>query len=296
MSETLDDPRFALVSSGRFRERLGPLGKGVAFSSKKLCFVATDPAFLIELLYGLSLRKDCFYVKYGMIPREGMYLGRCLLETDQAVSELCQELKGHARLMVSLQDDAWFNSFREAPVPNGSCGVWDDWPEHESEIGTLLKSALESSEDARSVEAIRAARSSTISLIAQTPPRDRGREPWPIVGYTLLSRVTIDGNPEPRGLGLATLAVAPPNRRRGFGTRLVEAALRRARLLGYVYVIASGDSQFYSRFGVVPSSRFGLSLQEQRAEQDLLALELVPGALSAVTGVVRYGTPFAARA
>jgi hypothetical protein len=71
----LDDPRFNLVPSGRFRDRFGPLGRNAAFSSKKVCLVATDPACLIEVLYAISLRPDCFYVKYGMIAREGMYLG-----------------------------------------------------------------------------------------------------------------------------------------------------------------------------------------------------------------------------
>ena len=101
----LDDGRFALVPSGRFRERFGPLGRGAAHSSKKLCLVATDARFLVELLYGISLRPDCFYVKYGTVAREGMYLGRCSLLSDEAASRLCQELKGHPRVMVSLQDE-----------------------------------------------------------------------------------------------------------------------------------------------------------------------------------------------
>ena len=29
--------------------------------------------------------------------------------------------------MVSLQDDTWFDKFREKDVPDDSCGVWDDW-------------------------------------------------------------------------------------------------------------------------------------------------------------------------
>jgi putative acetyltransferase len=279
MTAALNDSRFTLVPSGRFRERVGPLGRDAAYSQKKLCLVATDPALLIDLLYVISLRQDCYYVKYGMIARDGMYLGRVSLGTDQAVSELCQELKGHRRLMVSLQDDAWFEKFRAEPVLDGSCGVWDDWLEHEADVERVLVSAFERDDEAKMVAAVRAAGSATVSLIAGIPPQ-RTREPWPVVGYVLLSPVTIDGEIEPRGLGLAALAVAPAHRRRGFGARLVKAALRRARLLGYAYVVVLGEPGYYSRFGFVPASRWGVSYQEGTPEGFFMALELVPGALT----------------
>jgi putative acetyltransferase len=217
-----------------------------------------------------------------------MYLGRCSLATDQSVSELCQELKGHARLMVSLQDDSWFDTFRDEPAPNDSGGVWDDWAEHESQVAAILESAFGRPDEAKMVAALREARSATISLVAQIPPQHREREPWPIVGHILLSPVTIDGNREPRGLGLASLAVAPAHQRRGFGARLVEAALRRARLLGYGCVVVLGDPHYYSRFGFVPASQFGLSYQKPLLEPVFMALEVVPGALAKASGVVRY--------
>jgi len=87
------DPRFTPWASGRFMERWGPLGEGAAYAQQKLCLVATDAALLIDLLYGLSQRPDCVYVKYGTVGREGMYLGRCFLQTAAAAAELCQQLK-----------------------------------------------------------------------------------------------------------------------------------------------------------------------------------------------------------
>ncbi len=291
-SNAIDDSRFALVPSGRFRERVGPLGRAAAYSRKKLCLVATDPALLVDLLYGISLRPDCYYVKYGTIARDGKYLGRVSLATDQAISELCQQLKGHRRLMVSLQDDAWFEQFRDEPVPDGSCGVWDDWLEHDAEVEKVLVSAFGRDDEAKMVAAVRAAGSATVSLLAGIPPRLRGREPLLVVGYILLSPVTIDDKDEPRGLGLAPLAVAPQHQRRGFGARLVEAALQRARMLGYAYVVVLGAPEYYSRFGFVPASRWGLSYQEGMPEASFMALELVPGALTGTAGMVRYHPAF----
>lgn len=98
---------------GTFAERQGALGRDAAFSQRKVCFAATDLAFLAELLYELSLRPDCHYVKYPLEPRDGMHLGRCFLATDRAAAQLCQELKSHPKLLVTLQDDDFFAAFRE---------------------------------------------------------------------------------------------------------------------------------------------------------------------------------------
>lgn len=294
MSDELNDSRFIPWASGRFMARFGPLGEGAAHSEMKLCLVATDPSFLIDLLYGLSLRDDCYYVKYGTIAREGMYLGRCWLQTDRAVAELCHELKGHARVMASIQNDAFFEEFRDAPLPAGSCGVWDDWPEHSAEVAGVHEQAFGRRDEAALVAAVRKARSATISLVAQLAPEERRHEPWPIVGHVLLSPVTIDGRSEPRGLGLGPIAVLPAHQRKGFGTQMMQGGLRRARSLGYAYIVILGDPRFYRRFGFAPASRFGLRYERSVPDEAFMAIELIPGALAGLSGVVRYLPAFSA--
>jgi putative acetyltransferase len=288
MSKPLEDPRVTLVPPGRFRARYGLLGRDRVYSDKKVCLTATDLGFLVDLLYGLSLRDDCFYVKYGTVSRDGMYLGRCFLASDEAASQLCNELKGHPKLLVSLQDDAWFAKFRDPRVPSDSFGVWDDLPEHEAQVAAVLESAFGRPDEAKMVAALREAQAIVVSLVAQVPPEHRERESWPVVGHIALSRVTIDGRSEPRGLGLGPLAVAPEHQGKGVGSRLVEAALRRARLLGDSYVIVLGHPPYYPRFGFVPASRFGLSYREPVADSVFMALELSSGALANVAGIVRY--------
>jgi hypothetical protein len=105
--------RFELTPGGKFAERRGALAPGAAFSQRKVCFAATDVGFLADFLYELSLRPDCHYVKYSVIPRDGMHLGRCFLQTDRAAGELCQQLKQHPKLLVTVQDDDFFAPFRE---------------------------------------------------------------------------------------------------------------------------------------------------------------------------------------
>jgi hypothetical protein len=79
---------------------------------KKLCFVATDRALLADVLRQLAARPDCFYVKYSVRPRDGMYLGRCFLMDEQEVGVLWARYKGHPRLFCSVQDDDFTAAFR----------------------------------------------------------------------------------------------------------------------------------------------------------------------------------------
>jgi putative acetyltransferase len=282
------DPRFTPWESGRFMARFGRLGERAPHSDTKLCLVATDPEFLIDLLYALSLREDCWYVTYGTVAREGMYLGRCWLETDGAVAELGKELKGHPRLMVSVQNDSLLRSVREIPIPAGSCGVWDAWPEHAGQVSEVHAQAFGRPAEAALVEAVFASKSATISLVAQLAPETRAQEPWPIVGHVLFSPVTIDEKREPPGLGLGPLAVLPLHQRKGFGTQLIAAGLRRARALGYAYIVVLGHPELYPRFGFAPASRFGLRYQRDVSDESFMALELAPGALQRISGVVSY--------
>ena len=93
--------------------RFGPQGKSGASSQKKICLAATDRAYLVRFLYELSLQSSCYYVKYSAAARDGMYLGRAFLRTDQAAGRLCHDLKQHPKLLVSIQDDDFFLPFRD---------------------------------------------------------------------------------------------------------------------------------------------------------------------------------------
>jgi len=103
---------FSPAHGGVFMHRYGRRGKGAPFSQKKLCFVATDRLLLVKLLLELSQRDDCHYVKYGTRPRDGMYLGRCFMATDEAAGRLWIEYKVHPRLMCSIQDDDFTRQYR----------------------------------------------------------------------------------------------------------------------------------------------------------------------------------------
>src|ERR1700682_1205782 len=104
---------FAVTPGGVFRERHGRgRAPGVTYSQRKLCFVATDKVVLTEILFRLSRRPDCFYVKYSSRPKDGMYLGRCFMLTDEAVGGLWARYKRHPAVMCTVQDDDFTREYR----------------------------------------------------------------------------------------------------------------------------------------------------------------------------------------
>jgi hypothetical protein len=109
------DEEFAVVNgNANFLCRNGPASdRGQAYSQKKLCFTSTKRELLERHLLALSRRDDCFFVKFGVKPRAGMYLGRCFLATDHAVGEVWAEYKAHPSLFCTVQDDDFVGRFRD---------------------------------------------------------------------------------------------------------------------------------------------------------------------------------------
>ena len=113
MSRFQDESPFRRSSDGYFMQIHGPAAyKQQRCSQKKLCFVATDVALLADVLGELAERPDCYYVKYSLYSRDGMYLGRCFLVDDHEVGLLWAKYKAHPRLFCSIQDDDFTASFR----------------------------------------------------------------------------------------------------------------------------------------------------------------------------------------
>jgi hypothetical protein len=108
-----DQKAFQITTNGAFMERRGAgWNEERRFCQRKLCFVATDQALLAEVLGRLAERPDCFYVKYSVRPRDGMYLGRCFMVDEQEVGGLWAQYKTHPRMMCSVQDDDFTRPFR----------------------------------------------------------------------------------------------------------------------------------------------------------------------------------------
>ena len=113
-----------------------------------------------------------------------------------------------------------------------------------------------------------------------------------IVGHVLFTPVTLDPPcPGWHGFGLGPVAVLPEFQRMGIGSRLIEAGLEMCRTRGIDFVVLLGDPRFYSRFGFIPASEFGLG-NEYGAGEEFMVRELKPGVLKGAKGVIKYVPEF----
>lgn len=94
-------------------------------------------------------------------------------------------------------------------------------------------------------------------------------------------------------LGLGPVAVLPALQGRGLGTLLIETCLERLRSEGHPAVVVVGHPGYYPRFGFLPARRWGLRMEMDVPDEAFMAIELTPGALRDVAGVVRYRPEFA---
>lgn len=164
-------------------------------------------------------------------------------------------------------------------MPSGEVVVRAAEPGDEGAIADTLARAFDRDDETVLVRRLQDGGAAVVSLVAEVG--------GVVVGHALVSRVEarIDGR-RIEVMALAPVCVRPTHRRRGIGTRLVEAAIGRAADAGAEAVIVRGDADFHGRFGfsegrarVFVTSRSGDALQ---------ALEIVPGALSGESGTVDF--------
>lgn len=151
-------------------------------------------------------------------------------------------------------------------------------------IRTVNARAFEGPIEATLVDALRGTPGS-ISLIAASDGA--------VVGHILFTPVRVDGvEPPIPGAGLAPMAVLPEYQRQGIGSRLVRAGLDACRSAGHHFVVVVGHPEYYPRFGFVEAASRGLECEWPVPAEAFMVLELVPGALANVRGLVRYRPEF----
>lgn len=108
-------------------------------------------------------------------------------------------------------------------------------------------------------------------------------------------RVTVGS--EDRIVLLGPLAVEPPLQGIGIGRGLVRHGLAEARRLGERICLVVGEPAYYRPFGFTSASSAGFILPGPVEPERFQVLELVPGALEGVSGLVhRFEAPQRARA
>lgn len=111
-----------------------------------------------------------------------------------------------------------------------------------------------------------------------------------ITGHIMLTKTYVSA-PDVKfeGLLLAPVSTVLEKRNRGLGSHLIKESLARAKSMGYTAVFVVGDKNYYARFGFTPASGYNIKpdfdVPEHLAD-NIMALELAPGALKGVHGVV----------
>lgn len=154
-----------------------------------------------------------------------------------------------------------------------------------ADVSRINELAFGSAGEAALVAALRTAVVPFVSLVAV--------EDTQIVGHIFFSPVSIE-KPSTVHLafGLAPMAVTPRYQRRGVGSLLVKEGLKECQRLGGDLVVVVGHHQYYPRFGFRPAGELGLRCEYEVPAEAFLVVELRPGALTGVQGLVRYHEAF----
>lgn len=121
----------------------------------------------------------------------------------------------------------------------------------------------------------------TISLVAL-----RGDE---LVGHILFSPVTVKNDDNAfTAVALGPLAVSPQHQNKGIGSELCRQGLATCKEAGHELVFVLGHSNYYPRFGFLPTAPLGLRCQFDVPEDAFMVVELVAGALHSKRGTVTF--------
>lgn len=163
--------------------------------------------------------------------------------------------------------------------------VREETPEDVDAIRALNASAFDTDAEARLVDALRASRALSLSLVAL--------EGGEIVGHIAFSPVVIEsGTRTVHGVGLAPMAVSSAHRGRGIGGRLIDEGLRRLRAAGHRLCVVLGHADYYPRHGFVRASTHGLRWEKPVPDEVFFVQGLTPAGLDGASGVVRYRPEF----
>lgn len=114
-----------------------------------------------------------------------------------------------------------------------------------------------------------------------------------ILGHVLLTKALIKAESTSyETLALAPLAVLPEYQKSGIGKNLMNKAIERARELGYKSIVVLGHEKYYPKFGFEKASKYGVKAPFEVPDEAYMILELLPGGLNGVSGIVEYSKAF----
>ena len=155
------------------------------------------------------------------------------------------------------------------------------------EVYNVIKTAFETAEhaDGNEHELVVALRKSDsfipeLSLVAVKDNK--------IVGYILFTKIKIGEYEE---LALAPLGVLPEYQKQGIGSELIKEGHKLAKVLGYHYSVVLGSDKYYTKFGYIPASKYGIKAPFEVPDENFMAIKL-NDTDTEVIGIVKYAKDF----
>ncbi|MDO4211868.1 MAG: GNAT family N-acetyltransferase [Bacteroidales bacterium] len=115
-----------------------------------------------------------------------------------------------------------------------------------------------------------------------------------IIGHVMFSKAEIikeDGTIMPAWT-FGPISIHPDYKRKGYGLKLLQYALEKAKAMGIGFICMEGNIDFYKHAGFVVASTLGIHYHAEPKDAEVpyfLAQELIPGYLNGVEGT--YHTP-----
>lgn len=172
-----------------------------------------------------------------------------------------------------------------ADIADGHFTIRVESPDDADEVYKVNQQAFGREAEAKLVDMLRKSDVSNISLVAIADET--------LAAHIIFSPVEVER--ADKGLvamGLAPMAVLPEYQKHGVGSRLAKAGIDACREAGVDVVFVLGHIDFYSRFGFEPAAKFGLFYGTEEFGPYFMALELTPGSLEGLSGLVQYRQEF----
>jgi putative acetyltransferase len=162
-----------------------------------------------------------------------------------------------------------------------SIGIRDERANDIPAIREVNRRAFGSDHEGNIVDALRANRAVSLSLVAAVNDA--------VVGHILYSPAVVGGV---EGAALGPMAVLPEHQRQGIGSQLVATGNKRLRIAGCPFVIVIGHSGFYPRFGFTPAHRLGITCEWDVPSDAFMVLVMDSQKAGALRGLAEYRPEF----
>jgi putative acetyltransferase len=110
-----------------------------------------------------------------------------------------------------------------------------------------------------------------------------------LIGHIMLTKNYVrDKDSKVETLLLAPISVALKYRNKGIGYLMINESFKIAKNMGYGSVVLVGDPAYYSRFGFMTSTIFGIKCLDNIPEKYVMACELFTNALKEINGTIEF--------